>query len=78
MDRPGWLRCGNCLFWREEICWHDVDAVTDGSSDDFCSNWTCRNCWQTWDDYHFKNEDGHISDPQIYTDHSKCREVKFK
>ena len=86
MDRPSWFVCGKCLFFEFDVitnkdtdgnCFHTSNLRREDSQTGFCENWTCRNCWQTWEDYHFYDEDGHINDPQYYTDHSKCKAVRF-
>jgi len=81
-SRPEWFVCKKCLWWdgKSEIsdgyC-HNGDLGSVGP-EWFCQNFICATCWQPWDEYRYDTENGHINDPQIYTDHNKCKPVRFE
>jgi hypothetical protein len=79
-----WLSCTNCLFSRVtnmEIAgeifknYYCLNKDKQVYSDDYCKEWTCKNCWNSWDNWEYDEED---KDSFARTDHSKCKEVAFK
>jgi len=45
---------------------------------DFCKEWVCKNCWESWSicDYPKVAEDEPLVG--IFVDHTECDEVRFK
>jgi hypothetical protein len=80
-----WLNCTKCLFCREtemEIAGEIFNQTycrnknKEVYSNDYCKDWTCKNCWQPWNSWEWlKDEENDID---IFVDHSKCKEVTFK
>jgi hypothetical protein len=84
--RPEWFRCETCLWYQEdkqgnkgvnsEADCMNTNMLTRALPFEYCENWTCARCFQTWDDYFFA-EVAELSDRQLYTDHAKCQPVLF-
>jgi len=90
MSRPDWFVCRNCLFFkygsyqrigdRKEITsddtgncfYNNLHVLKDHNS--FCSNWTCNNCWEGWNDWHWNEK----AEKELRIDHNKCEEVDFQ
>ena len=81
--RPEWFRCGKCLFGIEVDMDGVIEVECNHTSDtdykiqaDFCKEWVCVNCWNSWDtcDYPDTKKDW----VGIYHDHNNCGKVNFK
>lgn len=81
--QPDWFCCETCLFGVEidedgvlEIECNNSSIYEFKDHSDFCKEWTCNNCWCSWDTCTYpKDEDGYRG---IYDDHNKCEPVRFK
>lgn len=87
--RPDWLKCEKCLWFGEKQdisdlfaglaealnkhqCKHSTMRIKI-TENDYCENWTCLNCWETWDDVQkIKIDTIHFSNPWPITDHNNC------
>jgi hypothetical protein len=81
--RPNWFRCETCLFGVkiDEDGAPGIECNISNGTDfklltDFCKEWICANCWNSWDtcDYPDTKKDW----VGIYHDHNKCEKVKFR
>ena len=68
--KPEWLQCRNCLWYRDGVCLLNPTCDMDGKLDsDFCSNWICTRCWQSWNTWKLSGR---------LVDHHKCKAVEFE
>jgi hypothetical protein len=90
MGRPEWFICRKCLFFKyagyERIGdWKKMLSEDTGNCffnnlhqlknhKSFCSNWTCKNCWEEWNNWHWSEEE----DKEIRVNHNQCEGVEFK
>ena len=83
--RPDWFRCEKCLFGMmvkdEDGDGFNIDCNISSSTDckkhtDFCKEWTCANCWCSWDSCTYSKDEDDFRG--IYDDHNKCEPVRFK
>lgn len=83
--RPEWFRCETCLFGTLNVEFrNDTDQITCNINPetktkalyDFCKEWICKNCWNSWDtcDYPDTKKDW----VGIYHNHNICGKVKFR
>ncbi len=48
MKRPDWLKCKNCLWFDNDICFFGNRADGHCCGTDYCHNWTCKICGMSW------------------------------